>query len=77
MVRGNVLREHVCFRVRWWAAPRSTTIKSHYTVWTFVKVNVECDAVIEGETRPCGNGSHVLVPKKYLGRKVKILVMEE
>ena len=33
--------------------------------------------VIDTHVKPNGNGSHVTVPKKYLGRKVKLVILEE
>ena len=33
--------------------------------------------VIEGTVRPHGNGARVMIPKKHIGRKVKIVILHE
>jgi putative transposon-encoded protein len=34
----------------------------------------EIEAVIEGEVKPMGNGAMVIATKRYLGRKVYLLI---
>ena len=41
-----------------------------------IKLN-EFEAVITATVKPHGNGSHVTVPKKYLGKKVKVVILKE
>lgn len=35
------------------------------------------DAVIDGLVKPHGNGARVTVPKKYLGKTVRIVILQE
>ena len=40
------------------------------------KLEDDIEAVIEGEVKPLGNGAMVLATKKYIGKKVYILIRE-
>lgn len=45
------------------------------TVSSITIPNVE--VVLGGEVKPNGTGAHVGVPKKYVGRRVKVVVLAE
>ncbi|MHA2219628.1 MAG: DUF2080 family transposase-associated protein [Candidatus Hodarchaeales archaeon] len=42
-----------------------------------MKVEVEAYQVLDKLVKPFGNTSHVLLPKGWMGKKVKILLLEE
>lgn len=39
-------------------------------------VTFNASAIIEGEVKSAGNGGHVLVPKKYIGRQVRVVILD-
>ncbi|MCM2466484.1 hypothetical protein DIC75_09235 [Methanoculleus sp. CWC-02] len=42
-----------------------------------MEVHTEAYQVIDKTVKPMGNSGGVLVPKKWIGKKVKILLLEE
>ena len=37
----------------------------------------EIEGIVEGKIKPIGNGAMILVPKKYIGKRVYVLIAKE
>ena len=41
-----------------------------------IKLTIQAEEIIEKKVMKFGQGAHVIVPKKWLGKKVKIVRLE-